>query len=175
MGLLPQHGRDRQQRGQRLDRRVGAVPGPYRDRLGGRRDASAAREQVQEAGQLPRRRLDELAPAVQQRGRVGGVVEHLGEHHVADRIGVQFQGGDDAEVAARAAQRPVQVRVVGGVRADDPSVGEHHLGGGDVIDGEAELAPRNPIPPAVARPPTPTSRKSPLLIASPCGTSALAT
>jgi DNA-binding HxlR family transcriptional regulator len=34
-----------------------------------------------------RRGLDELAPALQQRGRVRGVVDHLGEDHVADRVG----------------------------------------------------------------------------------------
>ena len=54
----------------------------------------------------------------------------------------QLEGGDDAEVAAAAAQRPVQVRVLVGARAHLAAVGEDDLGGDEVVDG-------HPVAPAL--------------------------
>jgi hypothetical protein len=64
------------------------------------------------------------------------------------RVGVELERGDDAEVAAGAAQRPDQVGILAGVRADDPAVGQHQFGRCDVVDGEGgrrdEIACRSP-------------------------------
>ena len=54
----------------------------------------------------------------------------------------QLEGRDHAEVAATAAQRPVQVRVLVGARADTAAVGEDDLGGDEVVDG-------HPVAPAL--------------------------
>ena len=48
--------------------------------------------------------------------------------------------GDDAEVAAAAAQRPEQIGVLVGGRPDDAALGGDHVGGKQVVDGEPVLA-----------------------------------
>jgi hypothetical protein len=55
-------------------------------------------------------------------------------------VQAQLEGGDDAEVAAAAAQRPEQVGVLVGRGADSAAVGQHHLGGDEVVDGHAVAA-----------------------------------
>jgi hypothetical protein len=60
------------------------------------------------------------------------------------------EGGHDAEVAAAAAQRPEQVGVLIGVRADLPAVGQHDLRLEQVVDREAE-ASREVAEPAAER------------------------
>ena len=46
----------------------------------------------------------------------------------------------DAEVAAAAAQRPEEIFLMLGVRRHDGAVGEHDLGGDEVVDRQAALA-----------------------------------
>ena len=48
--------------------------------------------------------------------------------------------GDDAEVAAAAADRPEQVGVLVGARADALAAGQHELGLEQVVDRQAALA-----------------------------------
>jgi hypothetical protein len=53
---------------------------------------------------------------------------------------LELEGGDDAEVAAAAAQRPEEVRVLVGRRADEAPVGGDQLAGEQVVAGEPVLA-----------------------------------
>ena len=80
--------------------------------------------------------LDPVAPAAQHLRGVARVEGHAREHDVADRVGVELELGDDAEVRARAAQRPQQVLV--GVH--DAAVREHDLRARDVVDRQPVLA-----------------------------------
>src|SRR5215218_6298959 len=57
-----------------------------------------------------------------------------------------LEGGDDAEVAAAAAERPEQVRVLVGAGAQELTVCGHHLEGQDVVAGQ----PVFPCKPAYA-------------------------
>ena len=57
-----------------------------------------------------------------------------------DRVEPELEAGRDAEVAAAAADRPEQVRIVLGVDAEELAVGGHDLGGEQVVDREAVLA-----------------------------------
>jgi len=95
-------------------------------------------------------------------GRVGGEVtveaqyvdgvlgrpEHRsGEHGGADAVQRETERGDDAEVAAPAAQRPEQVGVIVGRRPDNLALGGDQLGLHQVVDGEPVLA-HQPADPA---------------------------
>jgi hypothetical protein len=51
-------------------------------------------------------------------------------------VGGEVEADRDAEVAAAAAQRPEQVGVLHGVRADQPSVRGDHLRRGQAVDGQ---------------------------------------
>ena len=51
-----------------------------------------------------------------------------------------FERGDDAEVAAAAAQSPEQVRVIVGARGQEPAIGGDDVGGEQVVAGQAVLA-----------------------------------
>ena len=99
-----------------------------------------SRQRPDEAGrrQLVRRARDGVAPA---REHARGVLDRVGdvdrEHLRPERVQPQLEGRHDPEVAAAAAQRPVEVRVLGGARADRPAVGEDDLGGDEVVDGHA--------------------------------------
>jgi hypothetical protein len=59
---------------------------------------------------------------------------------------------DHAEVAAAAAQRPQQVRVVVAVGADEGTVGEHDLGGDEVVGGQPEATAQAAVPAAEREP-----------------------
>jgi hypothetical protein len=69
-----------------------------------------------------------------------------GEHTGAELVQLELELGDDAEVAAAAADAPQQVGVLLGARPHDGSVGEHDLGREEVVAGQAVLRRR----PAVA-------------------------
>jgi hypothetical protein len=56
------------------------------------------------------------------------------------RVQGKLELGHHAEVAAPAAQRPVQVRMLGAAGRHQPPVGGHHLAGDDVVAGQAVLA-----------------------------------
>ena len=82
------------------------------------------------------------------RRRIGGgdeAFDHVGrprqhEHAAGELADVRqpvLEAGHDAEVAAAAADRPEQVRLVLGVDASELSIGRHDLGGEDVVDRQA--------------------------------------
>ena len=52
----------------------------------------------------------------------------------------ELELGDDPEVAAAATQRPIQVGLLVGARAQPPAVGGHHLCREQVVAGEAAAA-----------------------------------
>jgi hypothetical protein len=54
-------------------------------------------------------------------------------------------GGDNAERAAAAAQRPVQVGVAGVAGGDLPAVGQDDIGAGQVVQRQAVLAAPGPL------------------------------
>ena len=91
------------------------------------------------------------APATasrQPREHARGVLERVGdvepEHLRPELVEPQLERRDDAEVAAAAAQRPQQVGVLAGARADPAAVGQHDLGRDEVVDG-------HPVAPALVR------------------------
>ena len=69
--------------------------------------------------------------------------------HLADREQPQLDGGDHAEAAAAAAQRPEQVRVGAGIGAQLLEVGGDDLDRLDVVRGQPVGAARLLIPPPI--------------------------
>ena len=124
---------------------------PPPPRASGRPTASAGTPSI--SGTLPVKAMGAISrgmsPASARSARSAGdglraVVEHerVGDLG-ADRMQEELERGDDAEVAAAAAQRPEQVRVLV-QRTPGPCspVGGHQLGGDQVVAGEAVLAPQ---------------------------------
>ena len=81
----------------------------------------------------------------------GGAVQlpeqHPEVHERTDRVQLELELGDDAEVAPAALERPQQVGVLVGGGPHAPPVGQHHLGRHEVVDGEPARA-REPSHPA---------------------------
>ncbi|HWC27071.1 MAG TPA: hypothetical protein VG474_10860 [Solirubrobacteraceae bacterium] len=101
------------------------------------------RQRPDEAGgaQLVGRVRDGVAPAGEHADGVLDRVGDVGDEHLgAERVQPQLEGRDDPEVAAAAAQRPEQVGVLVGARADLAAVPEDDLGGDEVVDGHAVAA-----------------------------------
>ena len=73
-------------------------------------------------------------------GVIGGPEDGSGHHGRAEGVQAEPERGDDAEVAAAAAQRPEQVGVLDRGRPDDAALSGDHLGGEQVVDGEPVLA-----------------------------------
>src|SRR5579859_6477496 len=94
----------------------------------------------EEAVQLPRSRRQELA--VDGKDFLRGLDGPEGRacDHGADLVETELEGGHDAEVAAAAPDRPVEVGVGVGARGHFGAVGEYHLCLEQVVDGEAALA-----------------------------------
>jgi hypothetical protein len=72
-------------------------------------------------------------------------------------MGPERELGDDAEVAAAAADRPEEVRVLVGARRHRASVCEHHLRGKQVVDRQP-VPPREVAVPAAERQPADAGR-----------------
>ena len=83
-------------------------------------------------------------------GAVARIEDGAGGHGRADRVQVELEGGDDAEVAASAAQAPEEVGVLRRARGEDLAVGGDHLGRAQVVAGQAVLA-HQPADPAAQR------------------------
>ena len=60
------------------------------------------------------------------------------------RMRLEEEARDDAEVAAAAAQRPEEIRMLLAIRGDEAAVGEDDIGLEEVVDGEPELARQVP-------------------------------
>ena len=76
--------------------------------------------------------------------------EHRAGVDLGDRVEPELDGGDDAEVAAAAAQRPEQGRLGVGVGAHQLAVGGDHLDRGDAVGGDA-VGAAEPAEPAAER------------------------
>jgi hypothetical protein len=70
-------------------------------------------------------------------------------------VQAELEAGDDAEVAAAAAQRPEQLRVAVSVGAQPPAVGAHDLDGQQVVDRQPVLADQVADPAGQGDPPDP--------------------
>jgi hypothetical protein len=104
------------------------------ERFGRRGDHGAA------GGHLVGRAVGPVAPAAQHLGRTIDTEHHQpGEHGRAERVQAELEFGDEAEVAAAAADAPEQVGVLTLAGAHDPPVGQHHLGRDEVVAGQAVL------------------------------------
>ena len=87
----------------------------------------------------------------QRGGRLLRLVDRDADaHHRAEVVGAEGEAGDDAEVAAAAAQRPEQLGVGVGVDLDDLAAGQDELEGDEVVAGQAVLA-GEPADPAAER------------------------
>ena len=146
LGLLLEHGRQVEEPLQRDDGRLGVVVRPDDDRVADGGVLAARRHQGEEAGQLARRGLDELRPGLHERCGVGRVEEDRRVDDVADLGGLDLDGGEDAEVRARAAHGPEQVGLVLRVGPHEPAVGEDQLGGDHVVEREPVRAAEEALP-----------------------------
>jgi hypothetical protein len=84
---------------------------------------------------------------------LGGLLQRLQDHAADDvphRVHAELERGDDAEVAAAAAQRPEQVGVVCLAGGEHVAVGGDERGGEQVVGRQAVLA-REPADPAAER------------------------
>jgi hypothetical protein len=90
---------------------------------------------------------DEVPVESQNLGSVFGLPENRsGDHGRADEVQREPERSDHPEVAAAAAQRPEQIRVFVGRRADDAALGCDDLGGQQVVDSEPVFAHEPPDP-----------------------------
>ena len=141
-------------------RRVLGVVQPHRDEheqaladvLG--RDERQGRHVVLERG-VPADRTGQggyhAGVLAQRGGRLLRLVDRDPDaHHRAEVVGAEGEAGDDAEVAAAAAQRPEQLGVAIGVDLDHLAAGQHELEGDEVVAGETVLA-GEPADPAAER------------------------
>ena len=100
-----------------------------------------------------------VAERAQQIGRgLGRVEDRPGVDRGPERMEVELELRDDAEVAAAAAQPPEQVGVVGLARVDEPAVRRDHVGRREVVAREAEL-PHRPADAAAEREPGDAGRR----------------
>ena len=102
-----------------------------------RGDVPAERERAQ----LLRRGGHVVAPGRQHVSRASQRVEDSADHHHrADRVRLELERGDDAEVAAGAAHGPEEVLVLGRARPAQLAVGGDDVDREQVVDREAVLA-----------------------------------
>ena len=94
----------------------------------------------EEAVQLARGVRDELAVGGQHLSARLDRPECRAADHGPDLVQAEEEGGDDAEVAAAAPDRPVEVGVLIGGGANPLAAGEHDVGLDQVVDRETELA-----------------------------------
>ena len=118
----------------------------------GERRGGRDREQRQESVQLPRRAGQELAVGAHHLLGLLERPERGSGQDGADGMQSELERGDDAEVAAAAADRPEQVGVLLGARTRLCSVGEHDVGLEQIVDRQA-VAPRQVADPAAERQP----------------------
>ena len=99
------------------------------------------RAEPDDGAELVRSVGDEVAVEVHDVGGVLGRPEHRsGDDGGAQWVQRETERAGDAEVPAAAAQRPEQVGVIVGRRADDLALGGDHLDLREVVDGEPVLA-----------------------------------
>ena len=112
------------------------------------RRARGNRLQADEGPELLRRLRQELAIALHDGAGVLLIPgDRPGEDH-AHRVQLEQEAGDDAEIAAAAAQRPEQVGVLLLAGGDEAAVGEHDIGLEQIVDGQAIFARQIAVPAA---------------------------
>ena len=109
------------------------------------------RRQVDEPGDLVGRVGRPVAEHAQQvAARLARVEDRPGVDHRPERMELELEPRDDAEVAAAAAQAPEQVGVLRLARVDEPAVGGDDVGADEVVAREPEL-PHRPADAAAER------------------------
>jgi hypothetical protein len=73
-------------------------------------------------------------------GPAQGIGHHPSQNRRADGVELILERGDDAEVAAAAAQAPEEVLVLRGAGRQEPAVGSDHIRRDEIIDGQPVLA-----------------------------------
>ncbi len=81
---------------------------------------------------------DEVAPELEQVSRLFDRPEHRSAIDRADRVQLEQERGDDAEVAATTAYCPEQVGMLLGAGRDEAAIGEHHVNTEQVVDRQAQ-------------------------------------
>ena len=105
--------------------------------------AIRARHEHGRRGQLVGRGAHELAVELQHLRRARERMDHeAADDHRPDRVQPVLERGDDAEVAAAAADGPEEIGVLGGARVDELAVGEHDVGAQQVVDRHPETCRR---------------------------------
>ena len=95
-------------------------------------------------GQLVRGLAAEVAVGPQDIAGDRQGVDEQARQDRADRVESVFEGGDDPEVPAPAAQAPEQVGILLGTRRQHPAIGRHDVGGDEVVAGQAVLPHQPP-------------------------------
>ena len=151
LGQLPDGGKRRQQ----LADLVGLFA--VHDGVDLRHDrlAGACGPEDHRAGHLPGRGLQRCPPVEEQPGGVVGHQHELRVPHGRDRRRGDLERGHDPEVGPGAADCPEQAGQGSCVGAHRRAVGEHHLHGADVVDGQAVLAHQPARPSGGGQPPDP--------------------
>jgi hypothetical protein len=110
------------------------------------------RHEVKRSGQLLVADPHQVAPARDEPRQVAGLVADRPEVHGGDGPGGEVEADRDPEVAAATAQRPEQVGVLHGVRADHPPVRGDQLRRRQAVDDQPVPAD-HPADPAAQRQP----------------------
>ena len=124
-------------------------------RCSGKGGARRDRQQREPAVELFGQAGQQLAVPAQHLGGVGQVIEDGPGDDGADIVAPELERRHRAEVAAAAAQRPEQVRVLVLAGGDERAVGQDHVGGQQVVDGEP-VAPGQVADPAAQGQPADT-------------------
>ena len=80
---------------------------------------------------------------------------------IGDGMRLEQEAGDDAEIAAAAAQRPEQVGILGLAGGHEAAVGKHDVGLEEVVDGQPVFAGQIAVPPPSVSPATPVDETMP--------------
>ena len=93
------------------------------------------------ASKFIRRSCRDVSVALDQVPRLRERINNQARHHLwAEWLQGKLEGRDDAEIAAAAAQRPKQIRVVLLARFNPTTIGGDDVGGHEIVDGQTELA-----------------------------------
>ena len=93
---------------------------------------------------LVRRARFEIAPPPQRGRRLVGRMQDDAGQHGSDRMRREGERRHDSEVTSSAADRPEQIIVVASVRRHDTAIGQHDVGGEQVVQREPVFANQPP-------------------------------
>ena len=154
-------------------RRRGAAPHdrahPSMMELGREHRCGRHGHEREKAAHFLRRLAQELTKRMHDLGGLLGRPECRTRKHVSNGVRLEQERRDHAEVSTAAAYRPEEIVVLVSAGSDETAIGEHDVGGEQVVDGKAVGRVRCPMPPPSVRPPTPVVEMMPLGTASPNG------